>query len=39
MDYLKSHAPFWKKESRPEGDRWVDATETDAAALQRWSRT
>lgn len=37
MDYLKSKAPFWKKESTPDGERWVDARVSDAAALQRWS--
>jgi len=36
MDYLKSEAPFWKKEETPEGARWVDARVTDEAALQRW---
>ncbi|KUO63953.1 MAG: hypothetical protein APF80_16185 [Alphaproteobacteria bacterium BRH_c36] len=37
MDYLKSRAPFWKKEARPDGSaRWVDARETDTEAMQRW---
>jgi molybdopterin synthase catalytic subunit len=36
MDYLKSHAPFWKKEMTPEGARWVDARVSDDAALARW---
>lgn len=36
MDYLKTQAPFWKKESTPEGERWVDARVTDDAALERW---
>jgi molybdopterin synthase catalytic subunit len=36
MDYLKSEAPFWKKETTPEGARWVDARDSDDAALQRW---
>jgi molybdopterin synthase catalytic subunit len=36
MDYLKTQAPFWKKETRPEGARWVDARVSDDAALQRW---
>jgi molybdopterin synthase catalytic subunit len=36
MDYLKTQAPFWKKESTPEGERWVDARVADDAALQRW---
>ena len=38
MDYLKSRAPFWKKEATPDGARWVDARATDEAALQRWAR-
>jgi len=37
MDYLKTHAPFWKKEVDPAGHtRWVDARESDAAARRRW---
>ena len=36
MDYLKTRAPFWKKEETPEGARWVDARETDDAAAARW---
>ncbi len=36
MDYLKTTAPFWKKECTPEGERWVDARESDDAALARW---
>jgi molybdopterin synthase catalytic subunit len=37
MDYLKSKAPFWKKEVRRDGSgRWVDARESDEEALQRW---
>lgn len=36
MDYLKSEAPFWKKEATPEGARWVDARVADDAALRRW---
>ncbi len=36
MDYLKTQAPFWKKESGPDGARWVDARSTDDAALARW---
>jgi molybdopterin synthase catalytic subunit len=36
MDYLKTQAPFWKKESGPEGARWVDARSSDDAALERW---
>ena len=36
MDYLKTQAPFWKKETTPEGARWVDARVSDDQALQRW---
>ena len=36
MDYLKTQAPFWKKEQTPAGARWVDARVSDDAALQRW---
>ena len=36
MDYLKTQAPFWKKESTPEGARWVDARVADDQALARW---
>ena len=36
MDYLKTEAPFWKKEATPEGGRWVDARESDDAARERW---
>ena len=36
MDYLKTQAPFWKKESTPHGERWVDARVADDAALARW---
>jgi len=36
MDYLKTDAPFWKKEMTPSGPRWVDARVTDAAARARW---
>jgi molybdopterin synthase catalytic subunit len=36
MDYLKTQAPFWKKEGTAEGARWVDARSSDDAALQRW---
>ena len=36
MDYLKSRAPFWKKELTSGGGKWVDARETDEAALDRW---
>ena len=37
MDYLKTQAPFWKKEHRPDGSaEWVDARVADDAALKRW---
>ena len=36
MDYLKTRAPFWKREDTPEGARWVEARESDDAAAQRW---
>jgi molybdopterin synthase catalytic subunit len=36
MDYLKTQAPFWKKERTPDGERWVDARVADDAALERW---
>ena len=36
MDYLKSRAPFWKKERRANGAAWVEAKASDAAALARW---
>lgn len=36
MDYLKTQAPFWKKETTAEGARWVDARVSDDQALQRW---
>ena len=36
MDYLKTQAPFWKKEQTPEGARWVDARVSDDAALLKW---
>ena len=39
MDYLKTAAPFWKKEDTPEGARWVDARVTDEAAMARWKKT
>jgi len=37
MDYLKTEAPFWKKETTPDGTRWVEARESDDAARERWS--
>jgi molybdopterin synthase catalytic subunit len=36
MDYLKTRAPFWKKEHRPDGARWVQARATDDEAASRW---
>ena len=36
MDYLKTEAPFWKKESTPGGARWVDGRDSDTAARDRW---
>ncbi|MFZ9528560.1 MAG: molybdopterin synthase catalytic subunit MoaE [Burkholderiales bacterium] len=36
MDYLKTQAPFWKKEITPQGARWVDARVTDSRAAERW---
>ncbi len=37
MDYLKTRAPFWKKETAADGQqRWVDAREADETALRRW---
>ena len=36
MDYLKTQAPFWKKEETPGGERWVEAKDADDKALDRW---
>ncbi len=36
MDYLKTRAPFWKKEETPQGARWVEARSSDDEAAQRW---
>ena len=36
MDYLKTQAPFWKKERTPEGERWVEAKAADDSAAERW---
>ena len=36
MDYLKTRAPFWKKEETPEGTRWVEAKASDDQAAERW---
>lgn len=37
MDFLKTRAPFWKKETTPEGSHWVEARESDDVAADRWS--
>ena len=37
MDYLKTRAPFWKRETTPQGERWVESRESDEQALERWS--
>ncbi|MEH6437945.1 molybdopterin synthase catalytic subunit MoaE [Massilia sp. DD77] len=37
MDYLKTDAPFWKKEQTPDGARWVDARSSDDSAKARWA--
>jgi len=36
MDFLKTRAPFWKKETTPQGEHWVDARQSDEAAAARW---
>jgi molybdopterin synthase catalytic subunit len=36
MDYLKTRAPFWKKEQTPAGERWVEARESDEEKASRW---
>ena len=36
MDYLKTRAPFWKREATPDGERWVDARDSDRQAAERW---
>ena len=38
MDYLKTRAPFWKKEDTPSGPRWVEGRCSDQAAAQRWQQ-
>jgi molybdopterin synthase catalytic subunit len=38
MDYLKTRAPFWKQEERPDGTAWVDAKATDDSAADRWAK-
>jgi len=39
MDFLKTRAPFWKKETTPQGARWVDARDADDAAQARWDQS
>lgn len=39
MDFLKTRAPFWKKELTQQGDKWVDAKHSDDEAAQRWQNT
>ena len=39
MDYLKTQAPFWKKEQTPQGERWVEARDSDDKAAARWDKT
>jgi molybdopterin synthase catalytic subunit len=39
IDYLKTKAPFWKKETTATGERWVDARESDDAAMLRWQES
>lgn len=38
IDYLKTQAPFWKKEQTPQGARWVDARVSDDVAMQKWAQ-
>ena len=38
MDYLKTEAPFWKKEQTPSGERWVEAKDSDDQAKSRWQQ-
>jgi molybdopterin synthase catalytic subunit len=39
IDWLKTKAPFWKREETPDGGRWVDARDSDDAAAARWGRS
>ncbi len=39
MDYLKTRAPFWKKEQTPEGSRWVESRASDDTAAERWGKS
>jgi len=36
MDFLKSNAPFWKKESRADSEKWVESKQSDTASLEKW---
>ncbi|MDA0237675.1 MAG: molybdenum cofactor biosynthesis protein MoaE, partial [Proteobacteria bacterium] len=38
MDYLKTRAPFWKKEQTSSGERWVETRPSDTEAAERWAR-
>ena len=39
MDYLKANAPFWKREEKPDGTRWIDAHQNDDDAAARWTKS
>ncbi len=39
MDYLKANAPFWKREEKPAGTRWIDAQHDDDTAAARWTKS
>jgi len=39
MDYLKTQAPFWKREDTPQGAKWVEARASDDSAAERWSKS
>ncbi|HCO09912.1 MAG: molybdopterin synthase catalytic subunit MoaE [OM182 bacterium] len=39
MDYLKSRAPFWKKQATSEGENWIESRDSDEAAIARWQKT
>lgn len=39
MDYLKSHAPFWKKQRSADGSHWIASRESDQVALERWRKS
>lgn len=38
MDYLKTQAPFWKREQTPQGERWIEGRESDQLAAQKWQQ-